>query len=765
MVSKAKTYDVVSSLRWSRFCIDGMTIHIKLRTFALRLIWIAAVMLSHSVRGIGIDADTLLLLKFENTVLGAADETPSSQFGITYLPGINGMSGNFNAAVQLYYPAAGNLDPTRGSLEFWMKPSWAGNDGIGHAVLRHGSGGGLIVLKDGANNLRIILNRFGSSGRPEVGVAYNIGSWLANSWHHVAFTWGDGVLEVYTDGILRGSAKVGVLPVVTDSRFQVGADGTSGPAMALLDELRISSRPRSAVEIASAYSEDIPDLTSVSVSTPSATLWPTWVTVPEVTAETGLGSIRVPASRVDWLNPSPEVVQVLPSGGLQGLAGGSVALTARFRGRSAPFTVTVRTPARPPEFLEVTPELATPATNSLYDIPVVVVTYLPTRDGINIDTSESGGEDGLTTIAAAKAKIARMNRQVKYSLTEGSRFRGYKSPDARPSLGYRILRNIIVYEPLPPGKSAGGTSAFADYRQILDRFGAEPWVMTENVKEVWLWGYHTAKIVPAESNMSSPTTGDISNSYRFNDDLPVYGRTYTLYNYNYGRSQNEAVHNHGHQLEAILSHACKRQDGSDALFWDRFCGRSGGRFQKGRCGNTHFPPNGVSDYDYLNNTLVLSDCEDWRPDNTGSKKFVNAQTWASLTYRWPVVPDGIIEAQYYIYWMQNIPGHQNAIRMGNEVMRNWWEFTADWDAAHLRSAGLHKKPEVRLTTESNGASDGEMGVRMIGDAGFGYVLRTSPDLVEWADLEAGPSFSGDLWRTVPPSADGDRRFYKAELRP
>jgi hypothetical protein len=70
-----------------------------------------------------------------------------------------------------------------------------------------------------------------------------------------------------------------------------------------------------------------------------------------------------------------------------------------------------------------------------------------------------------------------------------------------------------------------------------------------------------------------------------------------------------------------------------------------------------------------------------------------------------------------------------------------------------------------LTTVSNGASDGEMGVRMIGDAGFGYVLRTSPDLVEWADLQAGPSFSGNLWRTVLPSVDGNRRFYKAELRP
>src|SRR5207249_1551058 len=116
------------------------------------------------------------------------------------------------------------------------------------------------------------------------------------------------------------------------------------------------------------------------------------------------------------------------------------------------------------------------------------------------------------------------------------------------------------------------------------RFGAENFVRNQNVREFWIWGYHNAGIVPVESNMSSPTTGDISNSGRFNDDLPIFDRTYVLYNYNATRTQAEAVHDHGHQLESILSYVAQRQDGNSDLFWRKFCGQNtNGTFQQGRC--------------------------------------------------------------------------------------------------------------------------------------------------------------------------------------
>src|SRR5258706_15469158 len=157
------------------------------------------------------------------------------------------------------------------------------------------------------------------------------------------------------------------------------------------------------------------------------------------------------------------------------------------------------------------------------------------------------------------------------------------------------------------------------------------------------------------------------------------------------RSQAEAVHNHGHQLESILSYVNKRQDGNTRLFWDNFCGRANGKFQPGRCGNTHCPPNAKGDYDYQNMNLVESDCEDWTPERTGRLKAVNALTWGNINYPWPegTVPSGRTESQYYIYWMQNMPGLNNKIRFSDHSFNNWWQFTADWDHAVEKGIGLH----------------------------------------------------------------------------
>jgi hypothetical protein len=352
----------------------------------------------------------------------------------------------------------------------------------------------------------------------------------------------------------------------------------------------------------------------------------------------------------------------------------------------------VRATNRLPEVEPIDPFLATPAPGALYEMPVLVINYIPSRDGTNVDPDILG----KSTIADFKKKLTLFNKRTKFMLEEASRYHGYQNPTARPSLGYRIVHIVTACEIMPPGKRAGRKTPaefHPDYIQILNRFDAGQFVTNRNVKEIWLWGYHTAGIVPVESNMSSPLTGDISNSARYNDDLPVYDRTYVLYNYNSMRSQNEAVHNHGHQLEAILSYVNKKQDGNTRLFWDQFCGRDAqGKFAQGRCGNTHCPPNAKGDYEYQNATLVESDCEDWTPGGTGQRKQVSAARWRDLPYAWPadIAPSNKTESHYYIYWMQNMPGAGNKVPFETGVMNNWWSFTGDWDDAIRAQKGLHQ---------------------------------------------------------------------------
>jgi len=195
----------------------------------------------------------------------------------------------------------------------------------------------------------------------------------------------------------------------------------------------------------------------------------------------------------------------------------------------------------------------------------------------------------------------------------------------------------------------------------------------------------------AESNMSSPTTGDVSNSTRDPADLPVYGHTYVVFGINFRRSQAEAVHNVGHQLESIFSYVNQRYEGNTNLFWNKFVGLdAAGNFVKGRAGSTHYPPNAIQEYDYLNATAAPSDIEDWRADGTGSRKPVSVTTWGNRTFPWPGAQDfpQRVETQWYIHWFQSMPGLNNVIPLQSGVMTNWWRFFADWDAAINAGIGL-----------------------------------------------------------------------------
>ncbi|MFN9974826.1 MAG: LamG domain-containing protein, partial [Phycisphaerae bacterium] len=151
------------------------------------------------------------------------------------------------------YGAAGNILAGEGTLEFWVKPTWAGSDGQGHAFLHWGaSGGGMIVLKDGAGNLRGIFNQYGVGGKPEMGVEFGVSSWSAGRWHHVALTWSSAALQtrLYVDGALKSTAALPVaLPAIADDSFRVGGGWGGNESRSVLDEIRIYGTARTTAEI------------------------------------------------------------------------------------------------------------------------------------------------------------------------------------------------------------------------------------------------------------------------------------------------------------------------------------------------------------------------------------------------------------------------------------------------------------------------------------------------------------------------------------
>jgi uncharacterized protein (TIGR02145 family) len=203
-----------------------------------------------------VDANTTLLLHLNDNLNGAQGELPNTYIGINYSPGIFNNGCFFSNSNDVKYPSLDNIDPLQGSLEFWINPNWNGDDGNDHYVLRYGYAGGMLIGKDGANSWRILFNRWGPPGFPEVGAYVNVsGEWTAGIWHHAAFTWGFDKIQIFIDGQLRAENPVtDLLFYVMDTDFQLGSiDPFYGGADAVIDELRISNIVRTPEEIYNSY--------------------------------------------------------------------------------------------------------------------------------------------------------------------------------------------------------------------------------------------------------------------------------------------------------------------------------------------------------------------------------------------------------------------------------------------------------------------------------------------------------------------------------
>lgn len=322
--------------------------------------------------------------------------------------------------------------------------------------------------------------------------------------------------------------------------------------------------------------------------------------------------------------------------------------------------------------------------NKSGEVNVLVLKYFPTDGSGRLDRNETNLDYSLEEV---RNKVNTLNQAGVVSLTNGTKYHGYKNATAAAALHYTIVDQKEYLEPLPRGLSLGREGNRPDYRKMLERVNICDYVDNKKVSQIWVWGYHTGQIVPVESNMSMGNRsrefwnhgdyGDVSNSEQTND-LPICNNTYVLYNYNYERGLGEFLEDHGHQIEALFRFV-------DNPIWDKFQRPHG--LTKGeinRCGWTHSPPNVTDAHQYLWNSeeTVLSDCEDWKLEGYGQVKEVNCHTWYGAECK----DNGGVE--FKTWWMQNIPGMNNNISYQGRVLKNWWDYYGDFDQALLQGRSL-----------------------------------------------------------------------------
>ncbi len=283
------------------------------------------------------DADTTLLARFD----GDPDSGKVKGFGmgLAYEEGLVGKGLACLAGVRLSYPVKGVLAPKAGSVEMWVKPTGPGDSGKGRALLHAGTAfnNALHLVIDGANNLRLMT--WDAKGK-ESGVGVSAAKWKAGEWHHVAATWEGRKLALYVDGVEAAATAEGVeLTGFSTGGLWVGSRPRGEDAIeAVIDELRISRRARTAAEIrASASVVGIP---SLQITAPAAMLL-------GGRAVARAEGVRELTRAVAWSSSDPAVVSADERGDLRAGKAGTAKLTARLGKLEETVTVKVVDPGLP----------------------------------------------------------------------------------------------------------------------------------------------------------------------------------------------------------------------------------------------------------------------------------------------------------------------------------------------------------------------------------------------------------------------------------
>lgn len=381
----------------------------------------------------------------------------------------------------------------------------------------------------------------------------------------------------------------------------------------------------------------------------------------------------------------------------------------------------VEPPYQPIQFDKVDEFLSTPAAGAKLIIPVVVINYIPSKDkGKTLDQTtfpfrnDNGTFDPNLPVSEYKKWLLSNDIRTKAAIEEGSKFRNYKNATT-PYVGIKVVKYINVYEiekiarTMPASTFAVDSTEgyYPDYHDLFKKIGLDTLVNNYGVKEIW---FNRKSLAVPESNMSSPTTGDVSNAYYGSEqyglvnaiqpnDLPIYNKTYVVYSHfvHFGYTNN--IHVRGHQIERQMSHV-------NNTMWNNFVGSLTSTGRPKGCGNTHFAVNALRAYEYDNQTMISSEITDWNPNGTSVKSEVNNSNWKkNITIQLPLnytMPSSTYkketsrniigndpEGGWLIYWFQSIPGENNKITYGNKPLTNWWDIYYNWDDAITKKMNLY----------------------------------------------------------------------------
>jgi hypothetical protein len=189
---------------------------------------------------------------------------------------------------------------------------------------------------------------------------------------------------------------------------------------------------------------------------------------------------------------------------------------------------------------------------------------------------------------------------------------------------------------------------------LIERF------QRDEFDEVWFFAF------PYSGDYESTMVGDTAfwcNSPPVTG-TPACGRRFVMMAFNYERGVDCMLENFGHRTESIMSRVFETLSTGPNL-WEQFTRYDLIAPGRANCGNVHFAPSSLRDYDWGNPRPVTSFCDDWLffPELPGQPRTVTAREWGGGDMR-----------QHHLWWFDHLPRVAGA---SHGVAHNWWQYIVD----------------------------------------------------------------------------------------
>lgn len=158
-----------------------------------------------------VSSGVLFLSYFDNSTANERDGSSGTAANITYADGRYNQGARFLTGSSLLHSSLGNINYQKGTIEFWLKPNWTGDDGQYYYLLMANTSDStedhsIYIVKKGGNYISLtLMGTGGGVSVPSASSATDTSSWTANSLHHIAVSWDTTLdsgkyMKIYIDG-------------------------------------------------------------------------------------------------------------------------------------------------------------------------------------------------------------------------------------------------------------------------------------------------------------------------------------------------------------------------------------------------------------------------------------------------------------------------------------------------------------------------------------------------------------------------------------